>query len=242
MGAAGMAGEHLEQLTAYLSRLIGEPVAIDQPIKLRSVHRAALGSWARKQNIALRLTVISATVPFTVLDLIGETSTVASVAVPSSPVTAPVIDSVQGTVAGIGIDIEDVENLPVADDYREHPFFQDNFTSAELAYCLRQVNVRASLCGTWAAKEALLKSGRVVADSGFLKKIEITRDAVGRPTFPQCSLSISHTPKTAVAVCVVLSAATAGSLQSAPTEAAVSPAVGEPAVPSKGRWPWSRSK
>ena len=107
---------------------------------------------------------------------------------------------------GIGIDIEAVAALPEADDYREAGFYRDTFTPSEIAYCLRQPNVRASFCGTWATKEAILKAGLAPMALSDLRQVEIQRDEDGRPVFPGASLSISHTGDTAVAVCLALSA------------------------------------
>ena len=202
-----MGGNDMEELRAFLSRLTGEPISPGVPLHLRSVQRAAFSSWARQQKVAIRLAVITSGKPFMLEDLLetekaGPASPTLALAVqvPASNLPAVTSSATTGPIA-VGIDIEDVESMPYADDYREHPFYQDNFTSSEVAYCLLQANVRASLCGTWAAKEAILKTGVVSAPGGHLKSIEITRDGVGRPLFPQCSLSISHTASTAVAMC-----------------------------------------
>lgn len=198
-----MDGKGMEAVRTYLSRLTGEPVAAGGLVRLRSVQRAAFSSWARQNGVAIRTEVISSGTPFSLEELVqGESE---SLEIPSAlqlplgtkmDITAPVT----GT-AVVGIDIEDVDSMPHADDYREHPFYQDNFTPAEIAYCVLQANVRASFCGTWAAKEAILKTGMISASKGHLRGIEVARDAVGRPTYPRCSLSISHTASTAVAVC-----------------------------------------
>jgi phosphopantetheine--protein transferase-like protein len=237
-----MAGEErIDQVTAYLSRLLGEQLLSDQPIQLRSVHRAALGSWARKQNLLLRLAVINSPSPFTVRELLDDSVDSDAVSSPPRSVAQTTLSAPTAPLVVIGIDIEDVENIPLADDYREHPFFQDHFTSAEIAYCLRQIDVRASFCGTWAAKEALLKAGLISSPSGLLKNIEIDRDSMGRPLFPQCSLSISHTPKTAVAVCVATSLLfSSGQAGAQPANAVAATQDGLPAIPKRGRWPWSR--
>ena len=101
----------------------------------------------------------------------------------------------------VGIDIEEIANLPVAEDYREHPFYQSTFTPQELSYCILQVNSLASLAGLFAAKEAIVKT-----DGGrqyrTLKEIAINHAADGKPTCPGFELSISHTTGNAVAVAV----------------------------------------
>lgn len=193
----------MEEVRAYLSRLTGEPVSAGVPLRLRSVQRAAFSSWARQHNLPLRLGMIGSGTPFLLEDLLQPEAAAPAVtpalALTLRAASTPAVAATAPTA--VGLDIEDVESMPHADDYREHPFYQDNFTATEIAYCLLQSNVRASLCGTWAAKEAILKSGVVSASAGHLKGIEITRDGAGRPLFPQCSLSISHTATTAIAMC-----------------------------------------
>ncbi len=190
-----------EHVLSYLSRLTGEKLGVDTPLRLRSVQRAAFASWAHNQQVSVRLSVISSSVPFSIRELLtvqGEAPPSPAAQEKTPIVAAP---STAAVSQAIGIDIEEVENLPAAGDYREHGFYQDNFTSAEIAFCIRQPHVRASFCGTWAAKEAILKAGHASAPAGNLKGIEILRDDQGRPSHPGCSLSISHTARMAVAIC-----------------------------------------
>ena len=196
-----MAGDNdLDRLGAYVSRLRGEAVPARQPVSLRSLERAALASWVRKEGLAIRAELLTTGAPFTLEQLLSREP---SQSLDRTPAIAEQAGAVSARGA-VGIDIESVESLPHADDYREHPFYRDHFTPAEIAYCVRQRDVRASFCGTWAAKEAILKSGLVPMGNGDLKAIEISRDEVGRPTFLRCAISISHTPLTAVAVCFAI--------------------------------------
>jgi phosphopantetheine--protein transferase-like protein len=201
---AGMAGEaHVDQVLAYLERLTGAPVAVQTSLKLRSVHRAAFTSWARKQNIPIQAAIMNAgncTVS-QVLGL-GESSLLEVPPEAASPVVASIEVVASGPRGEVGIDMEEVESMPEASDYREHPFFQDHFAPAEIAYCIRRADVRISLCGLWAAKEAMLKAGVIPVGTHTMNGFEISHDESGRPTFPGCRLSISHTSKFAVAVCV----------------------------------------
>jgi phosphopantetheine--protein transferase-like protein len=111
----------------------------------------------------------------------------------------------------IGIDIEHCDNLPAIADPWTEPFYVENFSKAEIAYCQRQPNPRESFCGLWCAKEAVLKCG-----PGFARlhprDVEIQHDSAGRPRValmrdgqPQaqgeCEISISHAHGLAVAVC-----------------------------------------
>ena len=202
-----------QNVVTYLSRLTGEKLVIDTPLRLRSVQRAAFSSWARQQQLPVKLSVISSTIPFTIQQLLGVDAETPNPALPSAQVKTAAQEKIiaapaaAGMAPVVGIDIEEVENLPVATDYRSHPFYEDNFTAAEISFCIRQPNVRASFCGSWAAKEAILKAGVADAPAGHLKAIEILRDDAGRPLHPGCSISISHTARTAVAVCTAMATA-----------------------------------
>jgi phosphopantetheine--protein transferase-like protein len=204
-----MAGEDaLDELVAYLSRLTGETLSADQPTSIRSVHRAALTAWARKRNIPISFEKAGPDGTVRLRDLLaGGAGGPVAAAIIVPPSAAPVLPHGASPLSGIGIDIEEVGALPQADDYREHAFYRDNFTDAEVAYCIRQADAKASLCGLWAAKEAIFKAGLADAPSGHFKTIEIARDKLGRPSFPGGQLSISHTPTTAVAVCVAFGVA-----------------------------------
>lgn len=112
----------------------------------------------------------------------------------------------------IGIDIESADNLPSWGDAGSEPFYAENFTRAEIAWCLRQPEPQLAFCGLWSAKEAALKCGQEFASLRPVE-IEIVHDERGRPTLqaksasPQalggdCVLSISHAGRMGVAVCV----------------------------------------
>lgn len=103
--------------------------------------------------------------------------------------------------SGIGIEIETLANLPDAEDHAEHEFYRDNFTAAEIAYCLRQPSVKAAFGGLMAAKRAILKAGAAQGPSERLSRLEITHDGEGRPIYPGCLLSTTHTDASALAVC-----------------------------------------
>ena len=192
-----------QSVSTYLSRLTGETLTPDSPLRLRSVQRAALSSWARQQKVSLRFALISSSMPFTVRELLlpadRDAGQIVVMPTPQQVIDTPVLKGIPAN--RVGVDIEEVDSLPVAFDYREHAFYQDNFTAAEISYCIRQRSVRASLCGLWAAKEAIVKAGIATAPQGHLKGIEISHDDEGRPVFAGSSLSISHSARSAVAVC-----------------------------------------
>lgn len=101
----------------------------------------------------------------------------------------------------IGIDIEKTSSMPVVDDFRNHSFYEKNFSQEEISYCIMQPEPYASLAGKFAAKEAIIKS-----DNNFskmpLKNIEILNDQVGKPYFQDYLISISHTDEIACAIAI----------------------------------------
>jgi phosphopantetheine--protein transferase-like protein len=204
---------------AYLSRLTGQNISADQPIGLRSIHRVALASWARKEQLQVRGSLMNSSAPFSIRELLAAEADAAPGPSDGHATPSQEAPPLEGTTwGGIGLDIEDVASLPEAEDYREHFFYRDNFSPAEIAHCLLQANVRASFCGIWAAKEAILKSHMRPAKSTRLIDIQITYEEGGRPTHPNCYVSISHTAHTAVAVCLPKPApAFAGTVASMPT-------------------------
>jgi phosphopantetheinyl transferase (holo-ACP synthase) len=198
----------VDQTVAYVSRLVGDPISPEEPVALRSLQRAALSSWVRQNNISIRSGLINGSTPFSVRQLLGmDADSEPSVASAITPASAAIPAASGAAVGGMAIDIEEVANLPAAADYREHPFYVDNFTGAEIAHCVRQRNELASFCGLWAAKEAIVKAGLAPAPASGLSAIELAWDAAGRPLYPSGLISISHTDTVAVAVCLVQHAA-----------------------------------
>jgi holo-[acyl-carrier protein] synthase len=99
----------------------------------------------------------------------------------------------------MGVDLEDVDNLPEVSDFRKDEFYTRTFSNREISYCLLQENPRPSFAGKFAAKEAIIKTdpayGRLP-----MNKIEILNDIDGKPYFENFKISISHTEHSAVAV------------------------------------------
>ena len=112
----------------------------------------------------------------------------------------------------IGLDIESADNLPWSGDPSSEPFYAENFTRTEMAWCLRQPDPQRSFCGLWSAKEAAMKCGPELASLRPID-IEVLHDERGWPMLRidraslqvlarHCLLSISHSGKTSMAVCV----------------------------------------
>ncbi len=99
----------------------------------------------------------------------------------------------------LGVDIECIANLPVADDIREDKFYTDNFTSAEISYSLLKEKPYQTLAGLFCAKEALCKVNNSLIGLPF-NAIEISHTDAGKPLYPEYALSISHTDDYAIAI------------------------------------------
>lgn len=107
----------------------------------------------------------------------------------------------------IGLDIEEVKNLPEA-NYREDAFYSTRFSEREIATAMLRPNPREHLCGTFCAKEALRKANPQLFGLA-MSDIEISHDQ-GRPLASlkdatlqarfQFQVSISHTDHYAAAV------------------------------------------
>jgi phosphopantetheinyl transferase (holo-ACP synthase) len=121
----------------------------------------------------------------------------------STPSTAPPLQRAAtdaDPLSGIGIDIEEIAALPRTTDFRKEAFYTQNFTAAEIAYCILQPDPYSSLTGLFAVKEAIVK-----ADGQYrvpFNMIGISHSAEGKPIYPGFGLSISHAGGMAVAVAV----------------------------------------
>jgi phosphopantetheine--protein transferase-like protein len=111
----------------------------------------------------------------------------------------PVMQSQAADTTGVGIDIEEVAALPRVADLRRETFYTQNFTPAEIAYCILQADPYVSLAGLWAAKEAIVKADGQWRNRPF-NTIEIGHTMDGKPEFASMGLSISHAGGVAVAV------------------------------------------
>ena len=191
-----------EKLASYLQRLTGNPVDRHSLLRLSSVQRAALTSWLRREGVAYSAAALPLPA-FTMVDLLNaDGNDVAQV--PASPPATVANRSGRSIVSRlrVGIDIERVTSLPDALDFREHEFYRDNFGAEEIAYCLQRSDAKRSLCGLWAAKEAVIKA--LGSHAGAPGAIQISHDNSGRPSCALGELSISHSEDYCVAVFVTV--------------------------------------
>jgi phosphopantetheine--protein transferase-like protein len=135
--------------------------------------------------------------------LFGDLSpSIGSKSVHASAASAPSLPEANHSDAPfIGIDIEEISNFSEVTDYREDEFYKQNFSASEIAWCILQPHRLASFAGKFAAKEAIVK-----ADNDYLAvpfhRIVILNTPSGSPQFNGFEISISYTPRMAVAVAV----------------------------------------
>jgi holo-[acyl-carrier protein] synthase len=103
----------------------------------------------------------------------------------------------------LGIDVVDVERFRALLD-RCPAFTQRFFTGAERDYCYAFQDPALRLAGTFAAKEAVMKTLRLAPAAAWARRIEIIRPDDGAPIAKVrgqvMPVSISHDGSMAVAV------------------------------------------
>jgi holo-[acyl-carrier protein] synthase len=112
----------------------------------------------------------------------------------------------------IGVDIEEVASMPAVSDFREDPFYRQNFSAREIAYCILQPHPLQSFAGRFCAKEAIVKADKAWRGTPF-HQLEILTDAAGAPCFEGFAISIAHTPAQAIAVALKVGHPAHGSAQ-----------------------------
>jgi len=132
-------------------------------------------------------------------------------AVPADPPRGQEQLSWRGDI-GLGLDIQDVEALPVTNDYRSHEFYRSHFSPGEIATALLRPDARLHLCGIFCAKEAAKKSHPLLLEmrmSDFAvthapsgKPLLTLSDGARLPCHFQFIISISHITKFAAAACI----------------------------------------
>ncbi len=218
-----MASKDLKTIVAEMAKVdprqIGPTFSLSSPAFASSLKKAVLIASIRRNlgvdcmraalaiNFAELEKMVGATPEAVVLLPAGHTA-----ALPPQPPLAPLAADAKAEGLACGIDLELVESLPEASDYRTHEFYVLNFTEAERAYCSAQANPRMHLAARWAAKEALRKCDPLLSAEPF-GDIEIIREKTGRTFFQRRStdgttrlphaVSLTHTTQMAAAVVVL---------------------------------------
>jgi phosphopantetheine--protein transferase-like protein len=144
------------------------------------------------------------------IETIPEVSTGNALNIPVSENSNPPIN-IPG-VFSCGIDIQDISVFPETDDYWTEPFYQENFTGEEIAYCATTGFPRQHFAARWCIKEALRKNGPAFLSLPFnnirVRKwqdgsvfIETYSDGVWRRIAASCSMS--HSDRFAVGMVIV---------------------------------------
>lgn len=117
---------------------------------------------------------------------------------------------------GVGMDLEEIQSLPITTDFRTHDFYVMHFSQAELSTAFLKPDPRQHLCGLYCAKEAVKKSHPDLLHLR-LRDINIIHDEDGRPLVSltdanlqrrfQFQISITHTASVAAATCLTIGAA-----------------------------------
>lgn len=85
-------------------------------------------------------------------------------------------------IAGIGVDIVDVERIAGVIARRGDKFINRVFTEQEISYCRRCAHPHERFAARFAAKEAALKALRVGWQNGTrFKDVEVSSDELGAP-------------------------------------------------------------
>jgi phosphopantetheinyl transferase (holo-ACP synthase) len=77
-----------------------------------------------------------------------------------------------------GIDIQDISIFPESSDYWVEPFYTDNFTEEEIAYCATVPFPRKHFASRWCIKEALRKNSPAFLALPF-KSIQVKKQRDG---------------------------------------------------------------
>ena len=96
----------------------------------------------------------------------------------------------------VGIDIQEINELPDSNDFWEDEFYKSKFTSEEIAYCITKNNPKQSFAGLYSCKEALIKSDNNLN----WENINILHNENGKPIFSNYDISISHSGLYSIAI------------------------------------------
>jgi len=101
----------------------------------------------------------------------------------------------------VGIDVEEIDNLPDASEFLNHLFYTENFSPSEISTALTTSDPKRRLAGLFSLKEAICK-----ADNRFLhipfKDLEISHSEAGAPIYDGFALSNSYTELFVVGIAI----------------------------------------
>lgn len=98
----------------------------------------------------------------------------------------------------VGIDIQEISELPDSADYWEDEFYKSKFSPEEIAYCVAKDNPKQSFSGIYSCKEAIIKSNNNLK----WQDVNIVYNENGKPIFENYRLSISHSGLYSTAIAI----------------------------------------
>ena len=143
---------------------------------------------------------------------VTQTPAVKTSSVIQSDVPVPNATKASPANMGMGMDMQEIDELPEATDFLTHEFYSSHFAPSEIATAVLRPNPREHLCGIFCAKEAAKKSHPALLNLR-MSDLFVSHDKEGRPllrlaegTLPeirfQFILSITHTHRFAAATCL----------------------------------------
>lgn len=192
-----------QELSGYLSRLLGRPIASNDLVALSSGQRARFSAWLAERGIPVARSRALLGATFRPSIFFGESTTAPQEAVDLAPDTsslAALADS--GSALRIGIDIQRIDELFDADaasDLKANAELKSIFSLREISYAQSRPHPLDTLAGLFAAKESLRKCGPALLHRS-LSELEVLPDSSGKPEFPGYAVSISHSGGFAIAV------------------------------------------
>lgn len=189
-----------EERSEFLSRLLDRRVDWREDLKLTSGQKARYFAWCDENRVEYLLGSGA--------DEGSSASQGTSAGVIANSNPRHVSDLSVGSIAGIGVDIQQISELfpqdlsaPKADES-----LTSIFSLKELSYAESSSDIRQTLTGIFAAKEAIIKAHSGHAGRN-LPDIEILQQSDGAPAHAGFLLSISHSGNYAMAVAAYLGVA-----------------------------------
>ena len=194
-----------EDFAGYLSRMLGRSIEMDAIVRLASGQQARAASWLAERGIAgedLRSRLSAPFQPRTFAPAQHATALQASIQTTRSSTGDVDADNLR-----VGIDIQRVDELLpelIDRDLKSSSEVTAMFTLREISYAQSRPTPLETLCGMFAAKEALRKCDAALLTRP-LRELEILPNTAGQPEFRGFAISISHSGGFAIAVAARLS-------------------------------------
>lgn len=187
-----------EEIRTFLSKLTNTELTNDSVLTLSSAQKARLYNWCQENHVNINLQKINGR--FSINDLSDETDLLKS---NNSKGLEHKINNLSGASAlpaNIGVDIQSINELfPISleSDLKDREDFKSIFTIRELSYAQSRIDMRQTLTGIFAAKEAIVKCqyGEI-----NLLDIEVLPNNFGKPSYKNFLVSISHSGEYAIAI------------------------------------------